>query len=56
MSKITDDLNHSIDKADAVFKAGDETLGRRVEELTQVTAQVIHSIRELDARLDRAGL
>lgn len=56
MSKITDELNHAIDKADAVFKASGETLGRRVDEHTQVMAQLIHAVLELDARLDRAGL
>ncbi|MGO4238614.1 hypothetical protein [Pseudarthrobacter sp. YAF2] len=48
---ITEQLNVALDKADAVYKANDKTLGAKVQELESVLAAVILAVKELDSRL-----
>lgn len=53
MSKITDDLEHLLDIADARLKGGDpHNMSRRLAETREVLAAVIHAVEQLDARLD----
>lgn len=53
MGKITDDLNHALDIADARLKGGDRfNTGRRIEETREVLLAVIVAVKALDARLD----
>lgn len=55
MSAITDDLRHALDLTDAWLKGGDpHNLGRRVEEVRDVVAQLVRSVIALDERLDQA--
>lgn len=48
---IIEKLNSALDKADAVYKANDMTLGAKVNELESVLLAVIVAVKELDARL-----
>ncbi|WP_426997981.1 hypothetical protein [Pseudarthrobacter sp. N5] len=52
---ITEQLDTPLDKADAVYKATDKTLGAKVTELESVLAAVIGAVKELDARLTAQG-
>lgn len=53
MSKITDDLEHLLEIADARLKGGDpHNMSRRVEETREVLSAVAHAVKQLDARLD----
>lgn len=52
---LTEQLDAALDKADAVYKANDKTLGAKVEELHSVLAAVIMAVKEIDARLSAQG-
>lgn len=48
---ITEQLEAALDKADAVYKANDRTLGAKVQELESVLLAVIAAVKELDSQL-----
>ena len=48
--KITERLEAAIDRADAVYKSSDPTIGRSVDELKEVVTALIIAVKALDAR------
>lgn len=48
---ITEQLHAALDQADAVYKASDMSLGKKVTEMESVLAAVIVAVKQIDARL-----
>ncbi len=52
MSKITDDLIHALDVADARYKAAGVTLANQADETREVLRATIEAVYALDSRID----